>query len=350
MKSQNPHSLQTMNGFSMERTNNITKMLRVLVALALVIVLGTIGFITIEKMKPLDAIYMTVITLSTVGFGEVSPLHPVGRVFAMFLIIFGVALGAFTATTIGQIVLEGQLKLFFGRKKMENKLRKMSGHCIIAGFGRVGRQVASEYTNRKVPFAVIEKEPTTIKRLLSDSYIFVEGEATDEETLRQAGIERARTLISTLPDEAHNVYLALTARHMNKDLKIIARADYEEGEIKLMRAGANHVVSPHVLGGMRMAMASLRPNVVDFMHMTSLGEGGLSIEEIVLPSGCKLAGKSLVESKLKDDYGLTIIGIKKLGGTMTIAPGPQTVLKESDTLVVIGPNEELERLDKHLNS
>jgi len=233
---------------------------------------------------------------------------------------------------------------------MEKKIRKMSGHFIIAGFGRVGRQVAQEFQNRGVPFVIIERELGGMTLTASEAYPFIEGEATDEEILRQAGIERAQTLISTLPDEAQNVYLTLTARDMNASLKIIARADYEGGEKKLVRAGANHVISPHVLGGTRMAMASLRPNVVDFMQMTSLGEGGLSIEEVLIPTGCALSGKTLIESKLKDDYGVTIIGLKKTTAQMLIAPGPQTVLQDSDVMVLIGPVEGLERLSRDLSA
>jgi len=330
------------------RRSSFRKLSAVLLALALVVTIGTAGFVWLEKMAPLDAVYMTVITLSTVGFGEVSPLHTAGRVFAMVLIVFGVGLGAYAATTIGEILLEGHLKQVFGKKKMENKLKKMNRHHIIAGLGRVGRQVAEEFARRKVPFVVIEREPPPDMGFRFDGWVFLQGEATDEKVLEQAGIDRAQTLISTLPDEAQNVYLTLTARAMNKKLMIIARADVEGGEKKMMRAGADHVVSPHVLGGTRMALASLRPNVVDFVHMTTLGEGGLSIEEVVVPPGCRLAGKSLVESRLKDEYGAYIIGIKKPDSPMNIAPGPQTILGESDTLVIIGPTENLERLSAEL--
>lgn len=328
---------------------SFTKLLSVLAALALVLVMGTIGFIIIEKMSPFDALYMTVITLSTVGFGEITPLHAAGRVLAMLLIVFGVGLGAYAATTIGQIILEGQLKQVYGRKKMEKKLKKMNNHHIIAGLGRVGRQVADEFVRRKAPFVVIEKNPDPEMENPGNGFVILKGEATDDKVLLQAGIERAQTLISTLPDEAQNVYLTLTARSMSKNLHIIARADVEGGEKKLMRAGADQVVSPHVLGGMRMAMASLRPNVVDFMHITTLGEGGLSIEEVVIPDGCPLVGKSIMESRLKDDYSATIIGIKKTDEQMSVAPGPQTLLDASDTLVLIGPTDELERLSADLD-
>jgi len=312
--------------------------------LVIVIVAGTLGFMVLENMQPLDALYMTVITLSTVGFGEINPLHPTGRIFVIFLILFGVALAGFTASVIGQLVLEGQFKEIFGRKKMENKISKISGHIIIAGYGRVGRQVALEFARKKVNFVVIEKHEEGIQELSRDGFLFIQGEATDDDTLRVAGIETAKTLISTLPDEAQNVYLTLTARDMNAKLRIIARADYEEGIKKLKRAGADHVVTPHVLGGIRMAMASLRPNVVDFMHATSLGESGLIIEEMVIPPNCQLAGKTLVESKLKSEYGITLIGIKKQGREMTIAPGPQTMLEENDIMVLIGTTDKLEEL------
>jgi len=292
--------------------------------------------------------YMTVITLSTVGFGEIFPLYTTGRVFAMVLIVFGVGLGAYAATTIGEILLEGHLKQVFGKKKMENKLKKMNRRHIIAGLGRVGRQVADEFARRKVPFVIVERDAAPDMEYSFDGWVFLQGKATDEKVLEHAGIDRARTLISTLPDEAQNVYLTLTARAMNKNLVIIARADFEGGEKKLMRAGADHVVSPHVLGGARMALASLRPNVVDFVHMTTLGEGGLSIEEVVVPQGCRLSGKSLIESRLKDEYGAYIIGIKKPDRQMNIAPGPQTILGESDVLVIIGPTEGLERLGEEL--
>ncbi|MEW6413293.1 MAG: potassium channel protein [Candidatus Zixiibacteriota bacterium] len=318
-------------------------------ALLIVVLGGTLGFTVLEGMSPLDGLYMTVITLSTVGFGEVRPLHPTGRIFVIFLIMFGVALVGFTASVIGQIILEGQLRDILGRRKMESKIRKISGHFIIAGYGRVGRQVAMEFKKKKVNFVVIEKSREGIESLIKDGFLYIEGEATDDDALRMAGIESAKTLISTLPDEAQNVYLTLTARDMNKDLNIIARADYDEGVKKLRRAGANHVVTPHVLGGIRMAMASLRPNVVDFMHATSLGESGLTIEEIVIPQGCDLAGKTLVESNLKKEFGLTIIGIKKKGGQLTIAPGPESVLAENDILLLIGKSESLENLSRKLS-
>jgi len=339
-----------LNGYSGQPSSFVRRFVVALVALLFVITIGTTGFMTLERMELLDACYMTIITLSTVGFGEVKPLHPSGKMLAIFVILTGVAVGTYTATTLGQLVVEGQFKEMFGRKKMKSKIGQLTNHYVIAGFGRVGQQVALEFQRGGVDFVVIERDPEQIKSLMNLGYLFLEGEATTDEVLREVRIEHAHTLISTLPDEAQNVYLALSARDMNKNLNIIARADYEGGEKKLQLAGANHVVSPHVIGGQRMAMASLRPNVVDFMHMTSLGEGGLSIEEIVIPVGSSLAGQSLMESKLKETYGVTIIGLRRGASKMIIAPGPKETLGETDTLILIGPSEGLQRLGERFSA
>lgn len=329
--------------------NSAQKFWVALILISFIILFGTFGFMSLEQMSFVDALYMTIITLSTVGFQEVTPLHFGGKIFVIFLIMFGVAMAGFTASIIAQIVFEGQFKEYFGRKKMEKKIKKMRSHYIIAGYGRVGRQVALEFKKKKVDFIVIEKDDEAIANIYKDGVLFIQGEATDDDTLRSAGIEDAKTLISTLPDEAQNVYLTLTARDMNHELNIIARADYEEGIKKLKRAGADHVVTPHVLGGIRMAMASLRPNVVDFMQSTSLGEGGLSIEEMVVPDDCYFGGKTIMDSGLKQEYGITIIGVKKAQGGLAIAPGPHTILEPADILVLIGTDDNLEKLSSKFN-
>ena len=314
--------------------------------LAVIIFIGTVGFMVIEKLSPIDALYMTIITLSTVGFREVTPLHETGKIFVIFLILFGVVITGFLVTILGQLVLEGQFNEIYGRRKMEKKISNMTNHHIIAGYGRVGRQVALEFLRKNVQFVVIEKDLGAVSDMYKDTILFLEGEATDDDVLRSAGIEKANTLISTLPDEAQNVYLTLTARFMNKDLQIIGRADYEDGVKKLKRAGANHVVTPHVLGGIRMAMATLRPNVVDFMHSTSLGESGLTIEELRIPNESAFSGKSLKDSNIKQEFGVTVIGIKKPDREMIVAPGPDVLLESRDILVLIGHDDGLENISK----
>jgi voltage-gated potassium channel len=330
------------------RVSPIRKLQLAVLAAVIIVAAGTVGLMYLESMPFLDALYMVIITLSTVGFGEIRELHAESRVFVMFLIVVGVLLGGFLVTIVGQMVLEGQFKEIVSRRKMENRIKRLSNHYIIAGFGRVGRHVAQEFQKRGVPFVVVEKEKDSLNKLESDGYLFVEGDATDEDILRQVNIEQAHTLVSTLPEEAQNVYLTLTARQMNARLKIIARADFEEGEKKLIRAGADHVVIPHVIGGMRMAMASLRPNVVDFMQIAAVGEEGLSLEEVVIPGESKLVGTTVLQSNLKSDYGVTIMGIKHAGERMTLNPEPTTVLKAGDVMILIGHTDQLEQLNKTL--
>ncbi|MBD3404414.1 potassium channel protein [candidate division GN15 bacterium] len=334
-----------------QTTDRLTaaQQLRAALVMALfIITVGTVGFMYLEDWGMLDSLYMTIITLSTVGFGEVRELHDESRLFTIMLIVFGVALGGFVAAAVGQLIIEGQFRELVARRKMEKALKKLDNHFIVAGYGRVGRRVAHEFAKQQVPFVVIEKDDTSVDHLLHEGYLFIQGDATEEDVLHKAGIDTARTLISTLPDEALNVYLTLTARHMRGDLTIIARADFEGGEKKLIRAGANNVVIPHILGGVRMAMAATRPNVVDFVQMTGFANDGLIIEELSLPTDADLDGKSILDSGLKRTYGVTIIGIKKVGERMVINPGPQTVLNSGDILVLIGDREDVERLNRDL--
>ena len=327
-----------------------TQQLRLALFLAVMVVtIGTAGFMYLEDWSLLDSLYMTVITLSTVGFGEVRQLHGESRLFTIVLIMFGVGLGGFIATSLGQLIIEGQFKEIVFRRKMEKRLKNLKGHFIVAGYGRVGRQVARQFQDQKVPFVVVEKSDDAIQELLTEGYLFIQGDATNEDVLHKARIDSAKTLISTLPDEAQNVYLTLTARHMCPDLTIIARADFEEGEKKLIRAGASNVVIPHVLGGVRMAMAATRPNVVDFVQMTGFANEGLIIEELSLPENSRFEQQTLMASGLKTDYGVTIIGIKKSGKKMVVNPGPQTLLESSDILVLIGDREHVERLNHDLH-
>ncbi len=316
--------------------------------IAMIMIVGSIGFMIIEHMTPINSLYMAVITVSTVGFGEVAPLSEEGRLFVVFLIIFSVIAVTTAASSLGQVIIEGQLRSVLGRRKMKSKIKNLSEHHIIAGYGRVGRQVADAYTQRKVPFIVVENNNDAINRLEADGHIYIEGEAIEDEALIRAGVERAKVLVSTLPSESDNVYMALSAREMNKDLHIICRADHPDGEKKLKRAGANHVVSPHILGGMRMAMASLRPNVVDFMQMTTMSDAGLGIEEIVLPTSSRFVGKSLIDSKIKADYGITVIGIRRGDTPLKINPSPTESLNGNDILLLIGSTDNLEKFSDEM--
>ena len=250
-----------------------------LMILVVTIAGSTIGYRLIGGGSLLDALYMTVITIATVGFKEVYPVTNAEKIFTMVVITFSVVILAYTIGTLGQFLVEGELREILGRRKMEKKIKQLNDHFIIVGYGRVGQMVYQEFKRHEVDAVVIENDPQMIAELSDDAPLLVAGSATEDEVLLQAGIQNARGLVSTTPSEADSVFITLTARQLNPRLFIIARADSKAMEKKLSRAGADKVVLPYEIGGKRMAMASLRPNVVDYMTIESIsGQLGLSIE------------------------------------------------------------------------
>ena len=327
-----------------------SKLSLALIFLVLILTIGTAGYMLIEGWSLINSIYMTIITVATVGFGEVQPLSEAGRTFTIILIAFGVFNGGFIFTAIGQLVLEGQLQAILGKRKMEKKVKKLSNHIILCGYGRVGRQVANEFMRRKESFVIIESDRFLIPDAGENGRVFVHGNASSDEVLAYAGIERARAIVSTIPDDAENVYLSLTARQINPGLFIIARADSELAKKKLIRAGANKVVCPHELGGSQMAMATLRPNVVDFMHLAAFSPGGqnLGIEEISIKEGGSLTGKTIIEAAIKSKYDTIVVGLRKKGGQMIFNPPGGTAMESGDILIVLGESDKLESLGADL--
>ena len=222
-------------------------------ALVSVIALGTLGYATIEDWRVFDALYMTIITLATVGFREVHELSPEGKIFTIVLIISGTGIIAYTLSSLIQFTLEGQLRKILGRKKLESRIGKLRDHYIICGYGRIGHLICREFQSRPTPFVIVEQNPNHIERLEREGYMYVEGDATDDETLQSAGIEHAKGLITAVTSDTDNVYITLTARGLNPKLFILARAGEEGAEKKLMRAGASKVISPYTIGASRMA-------------------------------------------------------------------------------------------------
>jgi len=319
-------------------------------ALLVIIIFGTAGYSLIEGWSILDALYMTVITLSTVGFSELHDLSETGHIFTILLIVFGAFTVAFILTALAQLVLEGQIQALLGKRKMEKKVRRLKDHIILCGYGRVGREVCSEFTKRGEQFVIIEQNPEMIPEAQKEKYLFIEGNAAEDETLEFAGISRAKAIVSTLPDDADNVYLALTARQINNSLFIIARAETSLAKKKLIRAGADKVVCPHELGGVQMAMATLRPNIVDFMQLAQVVPGveQLGIEEISIREGGKQTGKTIIEAAIKTEYDAIVIGLRKRSGELKFNPSGDTRMQDGDILVVLGENHKLERLASDL--
>ncbi len=316
-------------------------------ALALIIAIGTFGYAMIEDWQTLDALYMTIITLATVGFKEVHDLSPEGKIFTIVLIISGTGIIAYTLSSLIQFTLEGQLRKILGRKKLENRISKLRNHYIICGYGRIGHLICREFQSRPTPFVVVEKNPHHIELLEREGHMYVEGDATDDETLQAAGIEHAKGLITAVTSDTDNVYITLTARGLNPKLFILARAGEEGAEKKLMRAGASKVISPYTIGASRMAQAILRPSVVDFIELATASEHlALQIEEISIAADSVLAGKNLINSGIRQSMGIIIVGIKESDGKMTFNPPPEKNIEPNAVLIILGERPAISQLEK----
>jgi len=307
---------------------------------------GTAGFMTIEKWRFLDALYMTVITLGTVGFKEVHDLSDSGKMFTMCLIVVGVSVLGYIVGSLAQIMFEGQFQRIIGRKKVEKQIGALKEHYIICGFGRIGSLICREFKANDLPFVIVEKSADALEKLDEEGYLHMRGDATLDETLLKAGIKRAKGLISVVTSDTENVYITLTARGLNPDLYILARSGEEGSDIKLKRAGASKVVSPYIIGGSRMAQSILRPNVVDFIEIATGSEHmDLQMEEITIPPHSAFAGETLVSSGFRKAIGVIIVGIKKAHGKMIFNPHSQAKIEGGDTLIVLGEPPSIAKLE-----
>ena len=325
--------------------NTERRLQAVAVLLGVVLILGTAGFMMIEHWDLLDSFFMTVITITTVGYEEVHPLSRAGRAFASGLIILGVGATFYAMSLFFELLIEGQIRGLVGKRKLRRSISRMKDHYVVCGYGRVGTQVVLELRRRGRKVVVIENQSTRQDELTEEKIPFVPGDATDDKTLCDAGIKAARGLVVTVPNEANNVLIVLSGRQLNPALKIVGRADEEQARKKLELAGADTVVCPHELGGRRMALATVSPHVLDFMKIAGdHGSSGIRIEEIRVALGSRLCGMTLRESPIKSQLGLTVIGLRKAGGSMRVNPGADEVVEENDILIVIGAEDTLATL------
>src|ERR1051325_462340 len=300
-------------------------------ALALVTLAGMAGFHYIEGWTWFDGFYMVVTTFSTIGYQEVHPLSHVGRVFNVVLILAGVSLVFLGIGSLTQALLEFSLRSFFGRRRMERDIERLTGHYVICGAGRVGRSAARELARKPAPFVIIEQNELKAARCPIDWLVSV-GDATQEQTLRQVHIERAYGLVAATTTDATNLYIVLTARGLNPGLKIIARASEEDAEKHLLKAGADSVVSPYSFAGQRIAQSFLRPHVVSFLDTTTTHLGmDLEIGEVQIASASKFAGKTVGSSRIRQDRGVIILAIKRASG-MHFNHAPDDLIEAGDCL------------------
>lgn len=310
-----------------------------------VIAFGTIGYVAVEGWNFFDALYMTVITLTTVGYMEVHDLTLSGRVFTTVLILVGVGTMLYSLTIGARILLEGEIRAIFGRRKLSKKIEKLENHYIICGYGRMGRIICREMIQHGAPFVIIEKSAEVLAALDKD-VLSILGDSTQDTVLKEAGIERARGLISVLSTDADNLYVVLSARGLNPKLRIVARASDEGAERKLLRAGADSVVSPYFIGGLRIAHTILKPAVVDFIEFaTRSGNIELQMEEIRVKESSPITDKALDECGIRKEMGIIIVAIKRDSGEMEFNPKSTSVIRKGDTLVAMGETKQLKALE-----
>lgn len=311
-----------------------------------VLIMGTAGYMMLQGWNLLDAVYMTVITVATVGFHEVGDLTATGRIFTMVLIFLGIGVGGYAIGNIAAFFVEGQMLDLLRGRKMEKEITSLKDHIIVAGCGKIGIEVCCRLHNMGEKFIVIDKDEDKISEALARDYLAAVGEATDDEILERAGIKHARGLISAISDDSANVYLVLTARALNANLRIIARGTDEASLKKMIRAGADRVVSPFEIGARRMAALMVQPEIIDFIDAFSPGASlGLRLEKVELLPSSDLVGKRLDESHIKRDTGgALILAIEEPGLATQINPPGSTILKANDKLLTIADDEQIARL------
>ncbi|KAB1441248.1 potassium channel protein [Pseudodesulfovibrio senegalensis] len=313
--------------------------------LCLVIVIaGIAGFMVIEQWDFVSSFYMVVITLSTVGFQEVHQLSEAGRMFTALLIIGGVGSFLYMAAAFAQVLVEGRLQILWGKRRMMKEIGKLKDHFIVCGYGRIGSIVTKEIMGEGHAVVVVEQDLELIENMEQEGVLCVEGDATSDEVLLAVGLQSARSLISALSSEAANVYVTLTARQLNPDLTIIARAGNKSHISRLELAGADRVVLPHFIGGVRMAQSVLRPTATNFVELALRGGIDLQMDELSVSTGSELVGKDLIDSKIRPRFNLIIIAIKKKNGDMVFNPGPKEVIDAGDTLLAVGRKSDLTKI------
>lgn len=326
------------------------KIIRGVMMLAMVLLIGTIGYMVIEEWQLLDALYMTVITITTVGYGEIRQVSEPGRIFTIFIIFAGMGILGYTFGMVAQAMVEFQVRSILGRRKLGLKIKSLKDHYIMCGYGRIGRIIAQELNSNKIPVIVIDQNPDSKETLENQDIPYIIDDATSEDVLIEAGIERAKGLIAVVESDADNLFITMTARGLNSDLYILARADEEQTQKKLLRGGADRVVLPYLIGGHKMAQTIVKPAVTDFLELTVHNKDiKLKLEELLVGKGSRLNGVTLVDSGIRQETNIIILAIRKKDGEMSFNPSSQTRIESGDTLISLGYSGDLERLSKMLS-
>jgi len=328
------------------RFRTLFRIRNAIIALGIAIIFGTLGFRLIEGWSFVDSFYVTVQTLTTVGYGDLPPRSLAGRGFAVVVMLIGVGGVALAASTIVQSVVQSEIVSTFGERRQSKRMSKLHGHYIICGSGRVGSHLVRDLQQANTEFVIVENDGQRAAEFSQRGLHVLVGDATLEETLKSAGVERARGLAACLPNDADNVYVVLTSRDLNPSLHIVARAAEEQAEAKLMRAGANHVVAPTIIGGHRMAISLTKPAVGEFFDSITGSKIGLSFEQVLVEDGSPLVRQVLRETPIRAELDIVIISIRRANGETVFNPAGDTVIENGDILIAIGRVEALSRLNE----
>ncbi|HHP5605185.1 TPA: potassium channel family protein [Bacillus paranthracis] len=317
------------------------------ICMTFVVILGTLGFMTIEEISLFQAFWMTMITVLTVGYGDAIPVTHAGKVFALLIIPVGVGIVTYAIGVVAAMIIEGNLFHAVRRRKMDKQIAQLQNHIIVCGCGRVGLQVVHELQEKKIPFVVVDKDESILEK---EKLLYVHGDATEDKVLQHAGISKAAGLVAIVANDAENVFITLTARGLNDAIKIVARAEKPETEDKLKRAGANKVINPSSMAGIHIAKGIANPLTVHYIDTVLYGvEQSFVIEEIAVGKGSILANKSLLESDVRNQFDVTILAILR-NGNVIHNPTGQEKLQEHDMIIVFGSVEKLGQFEKELQS
>lgn len=317
--------------------------------LAFVLLVGTVGFMLVEGWTPIQAFYTAVLVVSTLGFSDLRPSDSRGQLLTIGLIGAGVGTLYYLVGALAQTLIEDQLD-WRKRRVMEDRVAHLKDHFIVCGFGRVGQQTCQQLSQERCIFVVIDNEDSRIARIEGAGYLHVRGDASDDTVLQRAGIVRARALLTAVQSDAGNVYITLSARALNPNLFIVARAATAEAEHKLTIAGANRVISPYILGGRSMAGHALRPAVMDFLDVLVHSDDlEMWLEEIIIDSNSALCGAQLGEARLRDTVGITVLAVRCASGQMLVNPHSDVVLQAGDTLIALGARADLDRAEQAID-
>ena len=331
---------------------DIKGILKPIILISIFVTLSSLGYVILEGYTPLDALYMTIISITTVGYGEIEPLSPLGRLYTIVVIIVGFTLAGYTVTTISEKFIESILTLDRRRKKMIKLISDLSNHYIVCGYGRIGRVIVEELSKFGKELVIIENNKEYYEELLKTEKMFLIGDATDDDLLLEAGIERAKGLIAALPKDTENLFVTLTAKQLNKKLYVIARANQDTSVKKFLRAGASRVFSPYTIGAMRMVISILKPNVLDFLDFTlqhhQEAKEKIIIEEITLHENSPLLSKTLAESGIRKNYNAIVVAVKNKDNKMIFNPPFNYTLTEGDTLILIAEENNFKKLEKEI--